>query len=137
MKAERVFFTTLITLDAFFVAFFFGFNSRHVPVIDPTMPPISIKTIANPSSYPAKGSAATQEKEARPVRQSDVGAAPDAGKHGAAKGSEATSEKGSGSGKGSNKAAGKGAANKPAKPPAEKKTTSSASTAAKPATKSK
>ena len=50
MKGQGMFFTTLLTLDTFLVAFFFGFNSRHVLVIDPALPPVKPPHAAKPAT---------------------------------------------------------------------------------------
>ena len=40
MKAKGKFISTLLIIDTFFVSFAFGFNSKHVLVIDPNLPPL-------------------------------------------------------------------------------------------------
>lgn len=54
MKAEGMFLTTIATLDVFLVAFFVGFNSRHVMVIDPNLPPYKAPAAAKVENPPAK-----------------------------------------------------------------------------------
>lgn len=41
MKAKGIFIATLLVVDTFFVAYAYGFHSRHVLVIDPTLPALA------------------------------------------------------------------------------------------------
>jgi regulatory protein YycI of two-component signal transduction system YycFG len=40
VKAEGIFISTLLVVDTFLVSFYFGFNSRHVLVVDPSLPSV-------------------------------------------------------------------------------------------------
>lgn len=40
MKAKGIFISTLLVIDTFFVGFTYGFNSREVLIVDPSLPPL-------------------------------------------------------------------------------------------------
>ena len=59
MKAKGKFITALMMLNAVFGGYALGFNSRHVDVIDPTLPPLEIEK-KEPAIHHSK--AASHEK---------------------------------------------------------------------------
>jgi len=65
VKARGIFITTLLSINAFLGGFAYGFNSRHVLVIDPALPPVVPAKAAEPAkaivpvkAAPTKGSVA-------------------------------------------------------------------------------
>jgi hypothetical protein len=59
LKAQGVFICTMLVIDTFFVSYACGFNSRHVMVVDPALPPIQIK----PDTTATDHKAATPDKD--------------------------------------------------------------------------
>lgn len=43
MKAKGRFISTLIVINAFFMGYAYGLNSRHVLAVDPSLPPLALK----------------------------------------------------------------------------------------------
>lgn len=66
MKAKGHFISALLVVDAFLIAFAYGFNSRTVQVVDSSLPPVKPKTVNSVPTKPApKG--ATPGKPKKPV----------------------------------------------------------------------
>lgn len=65
MKAEGIFISTLLVIDTFLVSFYFGFNSRHVLVVDPSLPPLVKPRINNSSAKSSKSEAESRKTEIR------------------------------------------------------------------------
>lgn len=54
MKAKGIFISTLLVIDTFFVSYAVGFQSRHVLIINPKLPPVVQKKVeAKPIPPPA------------------------------------------------------------------------------------
>jgi len=49
VKARGIFITTLLSINAFLGGFAYGFNSRQVLVIDPSLPPVVPAKVAEPA----------------------------------------------------------------------------------------
>lgn len=45
MRGKIITITVIATVDAFFIGFAVGFNSKHAAVEDPSLPPVSIEKI--------------------------------------------------------------------------------------------
>lgn len=61
MNAKARFISTLFVIDAFFFGYVFGFNSRQVEIVDPSLQAVAVKAPAPssqsaPSSNPANSS---------------------------------------------------------------------------------
>jgi hypothetical protein len=54
MKGKGIFISTLLVIDTFLVSYFVGFNSRHVPVVDPSLPPLAPAAPKEKETPPAK-----------------------------------------------------------------------------------
>jgi hypothetical protein len=54
MKAAGIFISSIVIVDTFLVSYAVGFNSRHVLVIDPKLPPVKVEKPVQPSVTPAK-----------------------------------------------------------------------------------
>lgn len=61
MKAKGNFIAALLVIDAFFIAFAYGFNSRKVMVVDPNLPPVHVRRVEK-----APVEAATQTPPSNP-----------------------------------------------------------------------
>ena len=44
MRAKGIFISGLLAIDTFLISFALGFNSRHVLVVDPALPPLLVKS---------------------------------------------------------------------------------------------
>lgn len=60
MRAKFIFISVVMTMDAFFVGYAAGFNSRHVLIVDPKLPPLvqhkaQTKTAKTPGPAPPLG----------------------------------------------------------------------------------
>ena len=53
MKAKGKFISTLLVIDTFLVSYTAGFNSRHVLIVDPSLPPLPPATKGNTQVAPA------------------------------------------------------------------------------------
>lgn len=75
MKAEGIFISTLLVVDTFLVSFYFGFNSRHVLVVDPSLPSV-LKTHTEqiPRENGASTKGVTAEKPAEKPAARPIGA---------------------------------------------------------------
>ncbi len=73
MKAQGMFFTTLFAIDVFFVGFFVGFNSRHVMVVDPTLPVYKSPAVAQTTapSKPGEKTDASGKASDNPEKKDD------------------------------------------------------------------
>jgi hypothetical protein len=57
MKAKGIFISTLLVIDTFFVSYAVGFQSRHVLIVNPKLPPVVQKKVEAkpiPAAVPAK-----------------------------------------------------------------------------------
>ncbi len=57
MKAKGIFISTLLVIDTFFVSYAVGFQSRHVLIVNPKLPPVVQKKVEAkpiPAVVPAK-----------------------------------------------------------------------------------
>lgn len=45
MNAKGRFISTLLVINAFFGGYAFGFNNRHVLIVDPSLPPLVVKQV--------------------------------------------------------------------------------------------
>lgn len=63
MNARGIFVSAVLVIDAFFVSYAVGFNSRHVPVIDPKLPPAH-KPVKQPVAADKAQKTKTEEKPA-------------------------------------------------------------------------
>lgn len=67
MNAKGMVISTLLIIDTFLVSFAFGFNSRHVKVIDPSMPPYQPPAASLP---PTKATPKTPAPKSTPGEKS-------------------------------------------------------------------
>lgn len=57
MKAKGRFISALLVVDAFLIAFAYGFNSRSVAVVDPSLPPVKPQSVEAATAKPATAKA--------------------------------------------------------------------------------
>jgi hypothetical protein len=71
MNAQGKFISFMLIVDTFLVGYAYGFNSRKVLVIDPKLPPVTVKppapTPAKEQPSPEKTVAAEQKKKEKPA----------------------------------------------------------------------
>jgi hypothetical protein len=75
VKAAGMFISTLLIIDTFLISYAVGFNTRHVLMVDPSLPPVQAKEeepAPNPSKKDAKASAQSDKdaKQAAPTKGS-------------------------------------------------------------------
>lgn len=71
MQAKGRFISTLLVINAFLGGYAFGFNSRHVLVIDPSLPPLKIekKAVETKTETPAKFDKVVEKKDSEPGKK--------------------------------------------------------------------
>lgn len=72
MNAKSKFMSTLLVIDTFFVSYAVGFNSRHVLVVDPKLPPYVKLTPAPAESGDNKIKPKKPAPEAKQLSQSQT-----------------------------------------------------------------
>lgn len=65
MKAKGIFISTLLVADTFLVAYYVGFNSRSVAVVNHSLAPIETKKPEPKKPEPAHAAPATPPKPAK------------------------------------------------------------------------
>ncbi len=73
MKAKGIFIATLLVVDTFFIAYAYGFHSRHVLVIDAKLPPlktVEVKVKSEPSLKALPAKKVDAKKTAKAVKAS-------------------------------------------------------------------
>jgi hypothetical protein len=63
VKAKGKFISTLLVMDTFFISFAAGFNSRHVLVVDPSLPPVP--PVVQPKSAEKRAEAEPTKTQAK------------------------------------------------------------------------
>ncbi|HEY9791012.1 MAG TPA: hypothetical protein V6D22_11470 [Candidatus Obscuribacterales bacterium] len=66
MKAATVFVSAVVIVDTFLLSYAVGFNSRHVLVIDPNLPPVKVEAPVPPSTTNTKTEAKDKASADKP-----------------------------------------------------------------------
>jgi hypothetical protein len=79
MKAKVQFIGSLAMINAYLIAFAYGFNSKPVPVIDESLPPLP-KSAAAPPATKSESNAAAKENVAKETAGKETAGKETAGK---------------------------------------------------------